>query len=142
MSLTPYDCIKEILVHARRFIGSESNLFDRPPAYFEVPFFHPVYAIERDLALAAFYIIRLHVEYQRVAGELSTPPFTFALRREINALPKIIKTRIQRWGWDYVLSCDSLNQIHERVEAHDKTKGHALRRGSIMAGRGKRRTAC
>ena len=126
MSLDPYQIVKSVLVHANRFSGSESMLLQRPPAYLGDPFYYPVHAIERDLAVAAFNIDGLHAEYQRIVAELSMPPFTIALRREINTLPKIIRARLSKWGWDYVLGPGGLGRIRDRLETHQKIKRDAL----------------
>ena len=59
MSLRSLLIVKDILIHANRFSGSESMLLQRPHPTWPYPFFYRVSCIEKDLSEAAFYIYRL-----------------------------------------------------------------------------------
>jgi hypothetical protein len=78
------------------------------------------------MADAAWYIDRLHAEFQRLSADSPKPLFTIRLRCALVRGTDLVKSRMRRWGWEFLYVSNGLNLIKDRVEVAEKIKFHSL----------------
>jgi hypothetical protein len=126
MSRDPYYVLQDVVNCAKLFSRSEYILFEPVPGHGPYPYIAPLHEIEKDLASYAFGFMQFHSEYKLYFGKLKPHLNSVRLRRAIDALPEKIETRLQRWGWDFVLADDGMKRVIERLKAHEETKWRAF----------------
>ena len=126
MSRHPYEILADLLKHATRFCSAESDLTSPVPPGYDYPIFHPVSRLEESLAKSGGWCLHFWGEYGDRTSGMKPPADPLEVRRDINALGEMIKHRICRWGWRFLLMEEGISEVDRRLKIHRETKYHPL----------------
>jgi hypothetical protein len=122
----PYEILADFLKHANGFCGAESELISPVPPGSDYPVIQPVSRLEASLAKSGGWCLHFWGEYGDRTSGMKPPAHPVEVRREINGIGEIIKSRISIWGWRYVLTPQGMEEVDKRLKIHQESNYYPL----------------
>jgi hypothetical protein len=122
----PYEILADFLKNAHGFCAAESELISPVAPGSDYPVFQPVCRLEASLAKSGGWCLHFWGEYGERTSGMKPPAHPVEVRREINLIGEIIKSRMTVWGWRYVLTPQGMEEVNIRIDTHQKSHYYPL----------------
>ena len=131
----PYEILVDFLKNANGFCAAESELISPVPPGSDYPVFQPVSRVEASLAKSGGWCLHFWGEYGERTSGMKPPAHPVEMRREINVIGEIIKSRMVVWAWRYVLTPKGMEEVEKRIKIHQEAHYYPLLDASSLAAR-------